>query len=1351
MVKRLSSVNQNSQTLINVPTPSAGTDAANKTYVDSLSAHIIKSNNTDQLADINAALLAHDVVQLVGEFDISAPIRIPSDTTLLAYGATVTLVAGSHCNAVQNYAIQQNRRLRDGVAVNADATFTSATAAFVSGDASKPIRIYYNDGTYLDTTILSVTNGTTVELTDAPTFSETGLYFSIGAREKNIHLIGGLWIRESDNLASSSALGFESNHLRFRHVDNVSVQDIQINHVSGKYCVNFGDCTGFYINRVVAEQTHSDVIHINGPSSSGIIRNIKSYGSNDDLVSMTGGDFGYTMENMADTLGDISNVIIDGIEGTIGDDGVNGARAVLILGGQSTAGHEHTLDAIYVRNIFSKLQAAPVMIGNDTQDLYTTGGNYGRIIVDNGTNESPTGTNPDYFVRVDDSATVDYLEVRSVKDAGTDDVYIQGGGAVVTTLVVSGVEPSRVAIDGTVTNYHNAMNSAELGTAQTFTRTQTFEDTAGSEAIKAEHIRVFPKSAGGSASIFLDNDNDQAFEFFTNNGGQFGVYDQQNSKQPLTINANAAAAVSIGSSLQVTGGGLNVSGDGNFNGSYLYNVNQLNPAADNAGSVGISGYAYADGHFKKITVENAPSSGTDATNKTYVDAEIVNSPMASSAHRKAPHAQFIPVSDMESGWTSAYADGTVTTDTADYTAGSGSLKITSASTGALTGAKYSLTADWSTKVIRFFVKCDDWANINALEMMVSTSGYFTSYWTSSFSYELANTPDDEWLEITLTRSSFQNGSGTPDWATVNNIIFRLTAVNGTTPSIWVDDLTVYEEAKKPIISFVFDDGWESQFTVARPKLDEYGYKATAYIIPSGIGAANTFTQDHVDSLARNDWDISGHNLTNLGTLTLTQVEADVRDTKTYLSTHGYKGSDHYAYPNGVANEAIKAIVQRYFTTGRNINRISQSSSYVSPMNINSYQVYQSISLVAAKAAVDAAIANNEWLILGFHDIKTTAAINIEWPTADFNDLVDYIATKNVDVKTVSEVWEDSYSDKTGDGSFVEMRVDTINENTTDAGVTVDGVLLKDGQVVIPAAVGSGAGSATLSVSGADFDNALSVTSTGSMEIIPGNQLYMEGTYLTQYGTVGMELNSDGNFNVNATSDATIYSGTDILLQATNITLDGLAKVNAINERTTDTGVTVDGVLIKDGLVDGVDVSTLPTDTSTTTLTNKTLSGVKIAGGSTGVANLNYATSSSSTTFTLPQISGGAGNDTLVGQLHTQTLTNKRITPRVGTTTSSATPTINTDIYDQYNITALAAAITSMTTNLSGTPTDGQKLTIRIKDNGTARAITWGASFVSSGVATLLATTVVNKTHMVGLIYDSAAAKWVCVAVDATGY
>lgn len=113
---------------------------------------------------------------------------------------------------------------------------------------------------------------------------------------------------------------------------------------------------------------------------------------------------------------------------------------------------------------------------------------------------------------------------------------------------------------------------------------------------------------------------------------------------------------------------------------------------------------------------------------------------------------------------------------------------------------------------------------------------------------------------------------------------------------------------------------------------------------------------------------------------------------------------------------------------------------------------------------------------------------------------------------------------------------------------------------------------------------------------------------------------------------------------------------------------------------------------------------------------------------------------------TQTLTNKRLTSRVGSTTSSATPTINTDNVDCYSITAQAEAITSFTTNLSGTPTNFQKLIIRIKDNGTARAITWGASF-QSGSATLPTTTVLGKTLMVGLIYDSVDSKWTC---EATG-
>lgn len=130
------------------------------------------------------------------------------------------------------------------------------------------------------------------------------------------------------------------------------------------------------------------------------------------------------------------------------------------------------------------------------------------------------------------------------------------------------------------------------------------------------------------------------------------------------------------------------------------------------------------------------------------------------------------------------------------------------------------------------------------------------------------------------------------------------------------------------------------------------------------------------------------------------------------------------------------------------------------------------------------------------------------------------------------------------------------------------------------------------------------------------------------------------------------------------------------------------------------------------------------------------------TLTSPVINTPTGD--VVTITGTQTLTNKRITKRVTTITTHATPTVNSDNCDVVTITALAEAITSMTTNLSGTPTNFQTLIFRILDNGTGRAITWGASFQAMGVA-LPTTTTASKVLTVGFIYDTVDSKWGCVA------
>ncbi len=152
-------------------------------------------------------------------------------------------------------------------------------------------------------------------------------------------------------------------------------------------------------------------------------------------------------------------------------------------------------------------------------------------------------------------------------------------------------------------------------------------------------------------------------------------------------------------------------------------------------------------------------------------------------------------------------------------------------------------------------------------------------------------------------------------------------------------------------------------------------------------------------------------------------------------------------------------------------------------------------------------------------------------------------------------------------------------------------------------------------------------------------------------------------------------------------------------------------------------------------------GVQVSGSTSGAISVVAPAVAGSATLTLPSTTGNIVSDSA-----TQTLTAKRITIRASSVASATSITPNSDTSDLVTQVNTGSAGTLTLNAPTGTPTEGQKLTIRIKSTN-AQTYSFNAAYKFSTTVTAPITLAASKTDYIGCMWNATNSVWDVVAVD----
>jgi peptidoglycan/xylan/chitin deacetylase (PgdA/CDA1 family) len=350
--------------------------------------------------------------------------------------------------------------------------------------------------------------------------------------------------------------------------------------------------------------------------------------------------------------------------------------------------------------------------------------------------------------------------------------------------------------------------------------------------------------------------------------------------------------------------------------------------------------------------------------------------------------------------------GEVKKNTDLYVEGKGALTLTSTN-GTRTEIWKSVNIDFTGRHPEFQIHVDNTSNLSSLSIYIesenNSSKSFSIGWvgTSGSIYIIYS----GWNTLGLSRANFDYSAGAADdsnWKTITKIRFVINSKASTTVNVTLDALYAVRDLYQGLITLRFDDSYYNDtYTVAKPIMDQYGFRGVLACTVNQVGGLTGLTVSQLQELQNSGWDIVSHSMThsNFSALSVDSLEYEIKNSQDWLKENGFeKGSRFLVPPNGECNDTVLPVIKKYYYASQVLSPLTDTLPPSDTFRMMSRGVGSQTNLNTVKSWIDSAQSNGAWLTLLFH--RTVGM------QANFFQILEYIRDSGIQVVTFSDVFDE---------------------------------------------------------------------------------------------------------------------------------------------------------------------------------------------------------------------------------------------------------------------------------------------------------------------------------------------------------